>query len=333
MRWGLCVTHAITDRIGATISNTPKGCFSSEIRLGYEPTGLKVDVAPRGDFRGMSWFGCETCENRSSLIPLSDNAKTNALAILRDAVLEMIGVPTREDDGRVHVLLYDRNDTNRRQWVNADQVHEKLHNDQRVELIYLRKMPLQFKSQVLLYVWADIVIAPHGAAMVNTVLMRTGSDVIEVWKHCDENVMGNPHMPRDWTGWHAQLLGINLRYIQCHRAESRYKNESELEKKGHGVATDGPHKVRVNEIMEAVEQAVLRQRESFNISREKAVESKEKGDSSVLIVVHSAEGYYLARGVVTFVLTPSCIAIFVIWRLSLKKSMKPKRDCPEELKG
>lgn len=279
----------------------------------------------------MSWLGCEKCEKTDPLIPLSDKAKTDALVNLRDAVLEMVGALARENDGRVHILLYDRNDTTRRQWVNAHEVYERLKLDKRVELNYVRQMPTGFKSQVLLYAWTDIVIAPHGAAMVNTVFMRNGSEVIEIWKHCDENVVGNPFQPRDWTGWHANLLGLQLRYVQCHRAELKFKNESELEERGHGVDTNGRHKVRVDEVLEAVEQAVIRQSKNLVSQTEEVKHSQGRGEEGVLFVVDTDEQYDMPRRVFTFILMPSCAFIFVVWTLLPRSMSKLRRNHLEEL--
>ena len=52
--------------------------------------------------------------------------------------------------------------------------------------------------------------------MANTLFMQKGAQVIEITKCCKKEVRLSPESRRDWTGWHADLIRFNLRYVQCH---------------------------------------------------------------------------------------------------------------------
>lgn len=47
--------------------------------------------------------------------------------------------------------------------------------------------------------------------------MREGAHVFEIHKCCKEEVRTEPDLPRRWTGWHADKMGLGLSYLQCQR--------------------------------------------------------------------------------------------------------------------
>jgi len=193
---------------------------------------------------------------------MPERLKIEAFTTLRKAIFQRLRLPLRRtEQGHrpVHVLLYDRNDTNRRQWVNAEEVYKKLRNDPRIVLKYTRAMPKSFYAQVELYSWADILISPHGAATTNAVFMPKGADIVEIWMYCQENVAANRYKAKDWTGWQAPLLHHNVQYAQCHEVEHPYKKQTELYNLTRGDSTNGFHKVRPDEIMWLFENAMIRQ--------------------------------------------------------------------------
>lgn len=67
--------------------------------------------------------------------------------------------------------MYDRRDRKpfkvRRKWKNAEELADHLHADERVQVRYVSEMPKSMLAQAALFRWADIVVAPHGAAQAN----------------------------------------------------------------------------------------------------------------------------------------------------------------------
>lgn len=239
--------------------------------LGVPPPQVKGFNQKATSFRYLNWFGRECgplkqpggkkqCEG-SGFVPLSDSQKRNALLSVRHAVRNFFNIKKRGQGqgGKVRVLVYNRNDTVRREWVNAHEVVNRLANDKRVEVRFAQSIPRAFRDQVELFTWADILVAPHGAAMANSIFMESGTEVIEVWKFCDMNVEYGRYRGKEWTGWHAWLTGLNLAYVQCHRAEQPYRKPHELINGKNGELTPGKHKVRPEEVMDLLEGSIARQ--------------------------------------------------------------------------
>lgn len=282
--WGFCALHAMATRVGGKVLGTGisggplgAGCYDKTVTFAVDRVaeGVAGVGKMRNDYRGLRWFGrvcaegrganrCdEAVRNRSMVVPLGAHMTREALLYMREAILDMVGVVEAPDDGRrrVRLLMYDRNDTSRRQWelANARRVFGRLAADDRVEIRFVHETPRSFKEQVEMYVWADVVLAPHGAGLVNSLFMREGSEVVEANKHCEEWVGKDRFVGSDWTGWHAPVMGINVVYVQCHTAEGDFKERSELLEDSHGAPTNGRHKYKVDEIMELMETVLERQ--------------------------------------------------------------------------
>lgn len=283
--WGLCAAAALAERHNAHLQTLPLStrsapCYSKTVHLG----GLNNSEDGYGTlfphFRKLSFYGriclpcpahpnlCASGTQLGSLIELPDEHKAAAVRQVAHAVLTYLRVSDDiKDRSLVRVLLYSRGDAVRRRWANVHEVRQRFEKDPRVELRYVPANPKPFREQVELYRWADVVVAPHGAAMVNTIFMRPGTDVVEVWKWCHEDIARERFLPHDWTGWHAGMMGINLQYVQCHDALKRYKERSELHGGKEGVMVLGAHKVRVEEILSVVGEAVERQRGRLRLGR------------------------------------------------------------------
>lgn len=279
--WALCAVHALAASVGGQVLGTPNvdtlpdQCFDKTVQFGvrrHVASNVYGVGHMRDDFRAMSFFGrtcagaveadCDpTVANRSMLIPMPARMKTDALKYLRNSVMRLVdaSVPEEEPGRKIRVLMYDRNDTSRRQWTNTEPIHELLQKDERVEARFVRATPKTLKGQVELYAWPDVLVAPHGAAMVNTIFQREGTEVVEGRKLCDEYVGRDRFVPNDWTGWHATLMNINVQYVQCHRAEGDFKESHQLLERERGPPTNGQHKYRVEEVAELLETALERQ--------------------------------------------------------------------------
>lgn len=130
-------------------------------------------------------------------------------------------------DARPQVLIYDRLRTKRRRWRNANNFARRLKYllADRIDIKYVSTMPASFAGQVALFNRASIHIAPHGAAMANTLFMRENSAVIEIAsRQCSttndyEGVIFNAAAmqtdPNAWTVWHTGFLGIHLVHAPC----------------------------------------------------------------------------------------------------------------------
>lgn len=174
---------------------------------------------------------------------------------------------------KVHVLLYDRTDTRRRQWVNSEEVAARLRADKRVRLTFVQKHPGELLDQVKLYHSADILVAPHGAAMANSFFMPRGSGVVIVWRFCKVDVRDSTLLAKEWTGWHAWLMGLNLAYVQCHE-EGRIRGEKGWPDFVSGVysnMTDGKNVARVEDVMEVLGPEIERQHVRLMMVNESSV--------------------------------------------------------------
>lgn len=229
--------------------------------LGVEPPKGYVRKSHSKRLLGLTWTGraclhsqkdkvCTDVGDGSNLEPeLPHHLKAAAFRFVADVVRKEAGASLArkgQRNGPVRTLFYDRNDTSRRQWANSKEVYEALRRDKRLELRFVRKTPASVNEQVLMYSWADVIIAPHGAGMVNTIIMRPGTEIIEVWKKCGAN---KQFWPPDWTAWHAPLLDLNLQYVSC-----RYVPVLN----GSTVIREGPRTTEVKEVRAALEIALKR---------------------------------------------------------------------------
>lgn len=167
---------------------------------------------------------------------LPTELKRKALQHIRDASMTAVGAKWGrvKGDRAVRMVMYSRNDTVRRQWVNANETYEAIMDDPRLAVAMIDEMPRSFPQQIRLYAWADIVVAPHGAGMANTIVMKDGADVVEVWQLCGRRVSWDRYMAKDWNGWHAGLLGLGLQYLQCHCEETGFVEDENLLKERNG---------------------------------------------------------------------------------------------------
>lgn len=121
----------------------------------------------------------------------------------------------------------------------------------RISILHSTKVPKAFEQQVEQYNDAALVVAPHGAAMVNTLFMRDRSAVLEIAsKHCftsdgqyqnhsadipfslDMDVVQNVSDPNAWVPWHAHSLGLYHVTAPCFALK---RSESEFETDNHNL--------------------------------------------------------------------------------------------------
>lgn len=291
--WGRCIAYFSATAAGVHPSRIHFGpvdekwwareeeeCFDKSVAIGVIPPPERQNGTgiTNAYFRRMSWHGrdctstlptvrgqeqhsCAGREIGGGLVGLPTELKKAALRHIRDACMAGVGaVWAREKEERaVRVLVYSRYDTSRRQWLNANDTYETIKDDPRLAVAILDEMPRSFPQQLRLYAWADLVVAPHGAGMANTLFLREGADIVEIWQLCGRRVSWDRYIAKDWTGWHAGLLGLSLQYLQCHCEETGYVGEESLLKGRNGPATDGGHLIRVEDSVEVIESAVLRQ--------------------------------------------------------------------------
>lgn len=297
--WGSCAAAALAARHKArlrtlsTVSNETKtpSCYTKTVQLGWLHNDHVFAQDGFGNlqphFRELSFFGrgcipaapgqvsspCDGTQAHGILVPLPERFQSAAFLALRDSITTYLGVATpnltltaQRKLNRVRVLVYSRGDTMRRQWANAEQLSKRLTRDSRIVLHFLKKTPHSFRQQAELYSWADVLVAPHGAAMVNTIFMRPGAEVVEVWKYCYEDVSKSRFLPHHWTGWHVHLLGINLQYLQCHDSKKEYRRRNQLGGKDHKIVSES-HKVRIEETLKVLDGVFERQLHRLDILR------------------------------------------------------------------
>ena len=138
-----------------------------------------------------------------------------ALLLFRRNLFKYLGLNTTDygqlaPNGELRVLVYDRLDApynhingGKRALLNGKEVAEWMENKNmlsrkyrhqqqqlpfnatRVHVTYLRSMSsLSWVSQVHLFHDTDILIAPHGAHMTNTIFMPLGAAIIEMSAQC-----------------------------------------------------------------------------------------------------------------------------------------------------
>ncbi|OSX78324.1 hypothetical protein BU14_0112s0023 [Porphyra umbilicalis] len=92
-----------------------------------------------------------------------------------------------------------------RQWVHTDTLVAALRALPGVALTVAERLtPSSFAAQAATFAAADVVVAPHGAAVVNALFMPPDGAVVEVWRCCWDAALaggaggggGGPHPPR-----------------------------------------------------------------------------------------------------------------------------------------
>lgn len=119
------------------------------------------------------------------------------------------------------ILIYSRRDAGSRVWINVEDFVNRLAHilSNTVPLKLIHEIPDSFHQQIRLHNQARAIIAPHGAAMANTLFMRQTSVVLEITsRHClqpSENSSSfhmqsvmNASDPNAWVPWHAESLGL-----------------------------------------------------------------------------------------------------------------------------
>ncbi|CAN8067234.1 unnamed protein product [Agarophyton chilense] len=216
--WGACMLLAVATQSGIPISNidiVPPGRLTNTCHTGV------AEFLPR--FRNRAYqIGKLPRTKRKKKRFLKDERVDRAFQQIQHDVLSAFNVNRRmAKSDRVNVLLYDRRDRRpyrlKRKWISAQRLEKRLRRDRRVALTYVNELPKSLAQQASLFHSTDILVAPHGAAMANTVFMKDNSHVFEIWKCCKDEVRNDPEEPHPWTGWHASRIGLTLRYVQCHR--------------------------------------------------------------------------------------------------------------------
>lgn len=245
-------------------TNTSLSCVH-RTWLGVLPPHFGIDGfdVPIAHFGSLSWFFRECGRNTtcvgSGLVPIPDALRRRALRFLADSVRTYFKLQSRNKDPRVRILLYDRSDSLIRQWVNMHETHAYLKKDKRLIVRVVHHTPMSLADQVRLYDWADIVIAPTGGAMANSIFMQRGAEILEIVSHCEKDIARDRYRVRPPTGLHAWLLDLNIMYLECHDAD---ENETLAMLTMSGVKMRSTHwlqVVSVKTVLEALKPALERQ--------------------------------------------------------------------------
>lgn len=281
-KWGTCVLYFMLRNAGvpagAIVSNEEeverRRCYAKTVHLSQkrlmEESTDGTRKSDRSMFARTDWYGRDCAREKtgignaaamcnissaigSGLAPLPDTYKREAFEALRTASTNVLSNEPRAAGDKIRVLLYNRLDTNRRKWVNSEQVYQKLRRVGNVEIRYIHATPPSFIEQLRLFSWADILIAPHGAATANSIFMSSGTDIVEIWGVCSNDISDTRYLPRSWTGWHAHLLNLNLQYAQC----AMQTGEADPDD---ATSSDGAQVVIVEGVMRLFGHALERQR-------------------------------------------------------------------------
>lgn len=175
--------------------------------------------------------------NHEVLAPHPALLKRDALRLFRESILKSYGIADERQRNVTKIVVYGRHDAPRRRWLNQDQYMTNLSArlPTGFEVTSMKKVAKAFEQQVLDHSEADILIAPHGAAMVNTLFMREGATVLEIAsRQCidlgntrtatDLNHAVDPTDPNTWVPWHAQSLGLYHLVAPCYVPSSGARN-------------------------------------------------------------------------------------------------------------
>lgn len=171
--------------------------------------------------------------------------KRRGLQKLRRAVAEGLRLDTRprarEGDANIRVLVTTRQNDLRRRWQNSDEsikaLVKEFGNSMEVRVLHDTK-GMSFQEQAEAYNWADVLVGIHGASQANSVFMRDGTGVVEVWRCCHENLSTQTRPIKPWTGWLLERMSITLNYVGC--TEVTHNGEEVLlSKEDQGKSVDG----------------------------------------------------------------------------------------------
>lgn len=232
-------------------------CFEKTVKIPKEVYPLR-GVAQYNSFLEFSWFGrrcvgqssCKSrISSRSQIIPLPASKLEGTISFFRKAAREFSAFGERDKKRGVSVVVYNRADTSKRRWLNANDVEDYIRgkNIPDLTLKMYNYTPQAFAEQIHLYSSSSILIAPHGAAMANTIFMQPGSEVIEITRGC-KNISSVEHVPQSWTGWSAAHSGLHLQYVNCYFENSNSTNQNY-----------SPYTVNVTEMSRAIDEAIERQ--------------------------------------------------------------------------
>lgn len=242
-KWGSCLLHYMAVSVGIPEENilsssragtAAPSCVRKTVHFGYGGGHEKA-----AGFRGTRWLGRRMTKGQRgqtlppstpALVALSPSKKEAAFSNLARSVLSAISPQILREprsDPLVHVLVFDRSDARARIWIDANVTYSFLKQDSRLLVRWVRHNPKTFAAQAKIYLWADVVVAPHGANMANTLFMQQGGEIIEIWQCCSDNIRANP--PKEhWTLWHSRYIGLGHRFIQCHDSRFETKGPGEL---------------------------------------------------------------------------------------------------------
>lgn len=205
-------------------------CFSSVVRFGRKSFWRPVR------YQFTYKVGIDTILSSHPM-----QTKRNGLVAFRDVLLARFNLNSRPlQTAQPLILIYGREDVKRRTWRNIHEFMKLLHGElhEGISILYMKQIPTKFEEQVSRFNAATVLIAPHGAAMVNTLFMRRGSAVLEISsKHCssytdternstflDTDTIANTSDPNSWVPWHSQSLGIYHVIVPCTRVQGRRRD-------------------------------------------------------------------------------------------------------------
>lgn len=173
--------------------------------------------------------------------------KQNGLVAFRETVLRGYGKDSSPPHSMSPVLVYGREDATRRIWRNAATFIRLLAQQlpPGIPIHHMKEVPNSFEEQVTVFNEAALLVAPHGAAMANTLFMKERSAILEISsRYCfsergvaernitrlDMDTVQNASDPNAWVPWHAQSLGFYHLSAPCfHMGEDYNTFETENE--------------------------------------------------------------------------------------------------------
>jgi len=154
------------------------------------------------------------------LLQAPEFMKARAVLAFRQATLSLLSehIPKKQKESKLQVTVYARMDTKRRIWRNYNETLQRLEKIDCINILYVDKMPRSFLEQVILFHQSDIFIAPHGAANVNAMFMKSGRYFIEIENRCKRTAGSF-----QWAFWHAPKVGVQMKIVSC-RAQTYQKH-------------------------------------------------------------------------------------------------------------